>query len=230
MRRVTWLCTAISLSVVLSQPGLAQPPGRGGRNAELSPHIGAPPVAKDEGEKRILATLEELRKGPRYPNVSTADGRLLRLLTEAVGAKRVVELGTSSGMSGMWFAMALRSTGGHLYTHEIDPKMAKIAREHFQQAGVEKLVTVIEGDAHETVKQHKEPIDVVFIDADKEGYDDYLRKLLPVVRPGGLILAHNMRYPTPNPRYLEAITTDPNLETSFLLMDGAGLGVTIKKR
>ncbi len=61
-----------------------------------------------------------------------------------------------------------------------------------RQAGVADLVTIIEGDAHETVSQHSEPIDILFLDADKEGYVDYLNKLLPLVKPGGLIIAHNM--------------------------------------
>ena len=74
------------------------------------------------------------------------------------------------------------------------------------------------------------PIDVLFIDAEKEGYDAYLKELLPYVRPGGLILAHNMRRPAPNQRYVEAITTSPDLDTSFVLMDGAGIGITLKKR
>ena len=126
--------------------------------------------------------------------------------------------------------MALRATGGKLTTHEIDPGRAKIAAENFKKAGVDDLVTIVVGNAHETVKQHKEPIDVLFLDADKPGYIDYLDKLLPLVRPGGLILAHNMRRPAPDPRYIEAITKNPDLETSFLLMDGAGVGVTLKKR
>ncbi|MBX6312984.1 MAG: class I SAM-dependent methyltransferase [Isosphaeraceae bacterium] len=201
-----------------------------GPEAESGSDLQKPPLPKDEGEKRILAALDEARKGTRYANVSPADGRLLRQLTEAVGAKRVVELGTSTGESGLWFAMALRKTGGHLYTHDIDPERIKVARGNFQRAGVEDLITIIEGDAHETVKQHKEPIDVLFIDADKPGYPDYLAKLLPLVRPGGLILAHNMRRPAPDPRYIEAITTNPDLDTSFVLMEGAGIGVTLKKR
>ena len=127
-------------------------------------------------------------------------------------------------------ALALRKTGGHLYTHDIDPGRIKVARENFKKAGVDDLITIIEGDAHETVKQHKEPIDVLFIDADKPGYADYLAKLLPLVRPGGLILAHNMRRPPVHPSYLEAITTNPDLDTSFVLMEGAGIGVTLKKR
>ena len=207
-------------------------PAGGPRWPEAAGHVDLqkPPLPKDEGEKKILEALEEERSGPRYANVSPSDGRLLRQLTEAVDAKRVVEIGTSTGESGIWFALALRKTGGHLYTHDIDPGRIKVAHENFKKAGVDDLITIIEGDAHETVKQHTEPIDVLFIDADKPGYADYLAKLLPLVRPGGLILAHNMRRPPVHPSYLEAITTNPDLDTSFVLMEGAGIGVTLKKR
>jgi predicted O-methyltransferase YrrM len=185
---------------------------------------------KDDAEKKILDALEEMREGPRFANVSPNDGRLLRMLTEAIGAKYVVEIGTSTGESAVWFALGLRTTGGKLVTHEIDPERAKIAEENFKKAGVDGLIKVVVGDAHETVKQHEDPIDILFLDADKAGYIDYLDKLQPLVRAGGLIIAHNMRYPNPDPDYIEAITKDPKLDTSFLLMEGAGVGVTLKKR
>lgn len=205
--------------------GAASPGAREGANDPSKP-----PLSKDEGEKRILAALEQARAGQRYANVSTADGRLLRQLTEALGAKRVVELGTSTGESGLWFSLALRKTGGKLYTYDLDPGRIAVARENFKRAGVEDLIIITEGDAHQTAPKNTEPIDVLFIDAEKEGYDAYLKELLPHVRPGGLILAHNMKRPMPNPRYLEAITTNPDLDTSFVLMDGAGVGITLKKR
>lgn len=189
-----------------------------------------PILAKDEAEEHILSTLEEMRAGPQYANVSVRDGRLLRLLTESLGAQRVVEIGTSTGESAVWFALALRKTGGHLYTHEIDEERIRIARENFEKAGVDTLITVVEGDAHETVQRYEEPIDIVFLDADKSGYPDYLEKLLPLVRPGGLVIAHNMNYPEPDPRYIEAITQNPALESSFVFMEAAGMGITVKKR
>ena len=174
--------------------------------------------------------LDEMTKGRWYLNVTTREGRLLRQLTEATGAKRVVEIGTSSGYSGIWLALGLRATGGKLYTHEIDPEKVKMARANFEKAGVADLITIVEGDAHQTVKRHKEPIDVVFLDADKEGYIDYLKKLLPLVRPGGLILGHDMKRPRPDPRYIEAITENPDLETSFVMMESYGISLTVKKR
>jgi len=205
-------------------------PGRGPGAIEGASDPGKPPLPKDDGEKRILAALELARGGERFANVSTADGRLLRQLTEAVNAKRVVELGTSTGESGLWFSMALRKTGGKLFTHDIDAGRIAVARENFKRAGVEDIVVITDGDAHETAPRNKDPIDILFIDAEKEGYDAYLKELLPYVRPGGLIIAHNMRRPEPNPRYVEAITTSPDLDTSFVLMDGAGVGITLKKR
>ena len=246
MKRTAIAIATMIGAVVLAQNASAQRPdpegraeqtkqarGRGGfgpAGAEAGTDLSKPPLPKDDGEKKILEALDQARQGRRYANVSTADGRLLRQLTEAVNARRVVELGTSTGESGLWFAMALRKTGGHLYTHDIDPGRIAVARENFKRAGVEDLITIVEGDAHQTATKDTDPIDVLFIDAEKEGYDAYLKELLPYVRPGGLILAHNMRRPAPNPKYVEAITTNPDLDTSFVLMEGAGLGITLKKR
>lgn len=186
-----------------------------------------PMVPRSDLEKKILATLDAATKaGALYANVPVADGRLLRLLAESVNARHVVEIGTSTGLSGLWFAMALEKTGGKLTTFEYDAARAATAKKHFAQAGVAGRIQVIEGDAHQTVSQLKEPVDVVFIDADKDGYVDYLSKLLPLVRPGGLILAHNTDMV---PAYIKAVTSNADLETVFYLQ-GGGMAVTLKKR
>jgi predicted O-methyltransferase YrrM len=151
---------------------------------------------------------------------------MLRLLAETTGAKQVLEIGTSTGLSGLWFLLALRSTGGRLTTLELDPRRAALARAHFKQAGVDSLVTVIEGDAHRNIAQVKGPLDIVFIDAEKPGYVDYLNQTLPLVRPGGLILAHNVDMV---PEYVKVVTANPALETVFY-MQGNQLAVTLKKR
>lgn len=192
-----------------------------------------PALANSEQEKRILNVLDEMGHDEysQMLSVPPEDGRVLRLLAEAIGARHVVEIGTSNGYASIWFCLALRTTGGKLTTYEIDPQRALLARENFKRAGVDKLVTIIEGDAHEKVAMLKGPIDIVFIDADKDGYLDYLQKLLPLVRPGGLILAHNttdVGYQMQD--YLEAITKNPELETIFLHKQTTGIGVTLKKR
>ena len=207
-------------------PGRPMPTGTGGASFESSP------VPKDDAEKKILSVLDVMDQNQRrgMMNVPKADGRLLRLLTETAGAKHVVEIGTSNGYSGIWFCLALRTTGGKLTTYEINSERASLARENFKRAGVEGIVTLVEGDAHEEITKLKGPIDVLFLDADKAGYIDYLNKLLPLVRPGGLILAHNMNPRMADPRYVKAITTNADLETIFLHMQAAGVGVSLKKR
>lgn len=186
-----------------------------------------------KAEARILGVLEDMYvdQRPGMWNVTPEDGRLLRILTEAIGAKHVVEIGTSNGYSGIWLCLALRTTGGKLITHEIDAQRVSMARENFKRAGVSDIVTLVEGDAHQTVTRLKGPIDILFLDADKAGHIDYLNKLLSLVRPGGLILAHNTTDLGSLMRdYIEAVTTNPDLETIFLHKHDRGVGVTLKKR
>jgi len=180
-----------------------------------------------EAETKIQAVLDEMVNAHEtYLSVPVQDGRALRLLTEATGARYVVEIGTSTGYSGLWLCLALQKTNGRLTTFEIDHQRATMAREHFKEAGVEKMVTVVEGDAHDQVAKLKGPIDIAFVDADKGGYVDYLNKLLPLIKPGGLILAHNVDMV---PDYVKAVTASRDLET-ILYREGGGLAVTLKKR
>ena len=212
---------AASAPALLAAPSFAQ--GRRGAAAR-------PPLAGSSEERRILGVIEDVYRYHRYLSVPEEDGRLLRLLAESIGAKHVVELGTSTGYSGLWLLLAMSKTGGRLTTYEIDRGRHQMARDNFERAGVANLVTPVLGDAHAEITRLKEPIDLLFIDADKEGYPDYLRILGPLVRAGGLIAAHNMASPPPDPRYVEAVTTNPALETVFLNMHDAGIGVTLKKR
>jgi predicted O-methyltransferase YrrM len=221
MRRASTLI-AIVLMAVVSVSG--QRPDRESAAPENAKN---PPLSNTESEKRILSTINDIVKaGALYANVPVADGRMLRLLAEASNAKNVIEIGTSTGISGLWLCMALEKTGGKLTTFELDSRRAALARTHFKQAGVDRLVTIIEGDAHKNIAKVSDPVDLVFIDADKEGYVDYLKKALPLVRPGGLILAHNIDMA---PEYRNAVTTNPALETVFY-MQGNQLAVTLKKR
>jgi caffeoyl-CoA O-methyltransferase len=187
----------------------------------------AEPIAKNEKEKKVLAVLNEMESaGKTYLSVSAADGRMLRLIAEAANAQNVVEIGTSTGYSGLWICLALQNTGGKLTTFEIDPGRAELAREHFKKAEVAQLVTVVEGDAHQNIVRLAAPIDIVFIDADKEGYLDYLNKLLPLVRPGGLIMADNMGQA---PDYAKAVSANPELDTVYS-SDSEELSISLKKR
>jgi predicted O-methyltransferase YrrM len=178
-------------------------------------------------ESKILAVLDRMvRSHETYLSVPVQDGKALRLFAEAAGARDVVEVGTSTGYSGLWLCLALEKTNGRLTTFEIDHDRAAKAHEHFREAGVEKRVTIVEGDAHKQLANVRGPIDLAFIDADKDGYVDYLNKLLPLLKSGGLILAHNVDMV---PDYVKVVKANPNLETIFYT-EGGGLAVTLKKR
>jgi predicted O-methyltransferase YrrM len=231
---LTLTVLAALTSTLRAQPGGDPPPGgrpRGGPGAgeALFP---SETVPKTDREREVLAVLEDMDQSQRRGSMSVpeGDGRLLRILTESTGAKHVVELGTSIGYSGIWFCLGLETTGGKLTTFEIDEGRAATARENFKRAGVTERVTLIMGDAHENVSKVEGPVDIVFLDADKEGYVDYLNKLMPKLRPGGLVIAHNMTERQADPAYVKAITTNPDLETLFVNAGGGGIGVSMKKR
>jgi caffeoyl-CoA O-methyltransferase len=188
-----------------------------------------PPLGGNADEKRVLGVLQDVYRNHRYLSVPEEDGRLLRILTESIGARHVVELGTSTGYSGLWILLALARTGGRLTTYEIDRERHEQARRNYERAGLLAQATLVLGDAHAEIRRSKDAIDLVFIDADKEGYPDYFEQLAPRVRAGGLIVAHTRASPPPDPRYLEAVTTHPAFDTVFLNMHSAGLGVTLKK-
>lgn len=221
--------------------GMGRGPGRG---RGFGP--GGPPSQPGEGggafssstvpagdtEKKILSVLNDMNGGQRggMMNVPPDDGRWLRQMVESLGVKHLVEIGTSNGYSGIWFCLGMQKTGGKLTTFEIDAQRAALARENFAKAGVEGMVTLLEGDAHQRVKELKDPIDFLFLDADKEGYVDYLNQLLPLVRPGGLIVAHNINTQMADPAFIQAITTNPALDTTFLSIRGSGISLSLKKR
>lgn len=219
---------ALSAALALGSAAAALPasPARAQRMRTLE----RPPAGNTPDEKRALAVLDEVYRNHRYLSVPEEDGRLLRVLAESIGAKHVVELGTSTGYSGLWLLLALAKTGGRLTTYEIDRGRHAMARQNYERAGLLGQATLVLGDAHAEVTKLQGPLDLVFIDADKEGYPDYLQKLAPLVRAGGLIVAHNMASPPPDPRYIEAVTTNPAYDTVFLNMHAAGVGVTLKKR
>lgn len=217
--------TTILFLLALAIPACAQRRGFGRGMGTGSESF--PPKAKNDTEKLVLDTINAaVQNGDLYANVPAADGRLLRILVEASNARNVVEIGASTGLSGMWIALGLIKTGGKLTTFELDRERAASARANYKKAGVGGIVTLVEGDAHQNVRKLKEPIDVVFIDADKEGYVDYLRTLLPLVRPGGLILAHNADMIAD---YLREVNANPDLDT-VVYTAGGGLAVTLKKR
>jgi predicted O-methyltransferase YrrM len=143
-------------------------------------------------EDGLLADLgrDIAERGPRI-QVSAEEGRLLALLVTLSGGRRVLEVGTLFGYSGVWMARAL-APGGHLDTVEFTPLHARAARDWFERAGLAGSVTVHEGPALEVLPRLDGVYDLAFFDAAKAEYPAYLDHALRLVRPGGLILADNV--------------------------------------
>jgi caffeoyl-CoA O-methyltransferase len=128
-------------------------------------------------------------------NVSPNEGKLLYLLTKMARAKRVLEIGTLGGYSTTWLARALPADG-QVITLELDQKHAEVARANLDRAGVADRVEVRVGRAtgslRQMIDQHEAPFDLIFIDADKAGYVEYLELSLQLAHEGTVILADNV--------------------------------------
>jgi len=123
--------------------------------------------------------------------VSAPQGKWLNLLARAIGAKRILEIGTLGGYSGIWLARALPE-GDRLTTLELERKHADVALANFKRAGVADRIDLKVGPAVETLPKLTGPYDLIFIDADKPGYTEYFQWSIKLSRPGTLIIADNV--------------------------------------
>ena len=144
-------------------------------------------------EDDVLSAVRQNTQTRGLPEIQIRpeEGQILGFLAQMIGAWRILEIGTLAGYSGIWLARAL-PPDGKLITLERESRHARLAREHFLMAGVADRVEIREGDAVETLKSlGDEPFDMAFIDAEKSEYPTYLALVMDLVRPGGLITAHN---------------------------------------
>jgi len=179
----------------------------------------------------------------RLPLIDAEVGALLRVLVSAVGARRVLEIGTAIGYSGIWLAAAL-PPGGMLVTMEIDPERVKIAKANFARAGLSDRVNIMTGDAHLLLAKVAGPFDVIFQDGSKPLYGPLLDRLVDLLRPRGLLITDNVLWdgefvpgfanpPRRDPAdtraiadYNDRVSRHPKLVTSIVpLQDGVAISV-----
>jgi predicted O-methyltransferase YrrM len=177
------------------------------------------------------------------PLVDPEVGALLGVLARAAGARRILEIGTAIGYSGIWLARAL-AADGMLYTMESDADRAAEARRNFERAGLSARVSVIVGDAARMVAKVAGPFDVIFQDGDKRLYEPLLDRLVALLRPGGLLITDNVLWsgevvpgliaaPQRDPAvtkaiasYNERLAAHPQLTTAIVpLRDGVAISV-----
>ncbi len=182
-------------------------------------------------EQKTRAFLEKHRGSWRALNVPYRDGQALYKLIVERRFTRGLEIGTSTGHSTIWIAMAMRRTGGRVTTIELDPKRHAQAQANFREAGVSDLIDARLGDAHVLVPAQPGPFDFVFSDADKDWYTQYFRDVHPKLVPGGCHVAHNVNDGFAGvERFLEYVRARSDYETKIVNPHGSGgLGVSCRK-
>jgi caffeoyl-CoA O-methyltransferase len=179
----------------------------------------------------------------QLPLIDAEVGALLRVLVTAIGARRVLEIGTAVGYSGIWLAGAL-PPDGMLVTMEMDPERIKLAKANFARAGLSDRVSIMSGDAHLLLAKLAGPFDLIFQDGNKQLYGPMLDRLVDLLRPRGLLVTDNVLwdgevvpgFANPPKRdaadtraiidYNERVSRHPQLAASIVpLRDGVSIAV-----
>jgi len=191
-------------------------------------------------DRQVRDFLEQNSRSWRDANVPEVDGQKLHDLIVENGYTRALEVGTSTGHSGIWIAWALSKTGGKLTTIEIDEGRYREAVANFEEAGLSPYIDARLADAHALVPELEGPFDFVFVDADKDWYTQYFRWLLPKLETGGCFTAHNVgdinsssqqrrrRSGGMAPDFVRELLATPALATEFF-SSGGGLSVSFKE-
>lgn len=163
--------------------------------------------------------------------VSEEDGKFLRVLVAAHGAKSILEIGAASGYSGIWLGLGARESGGRVVAIEYDAQRAKEAADNVRTAGVADVVRVVQGDAFAEIPKLPGTFDLVFLDAWKPDYKKFFDMVYPRLNPGGVFVAHNVvNKKNEMEPFLRAILTHPSLYTTIVSPSGEGMSVSYKAR
>ena len=183
-----------------------------------------------ELDRKVRAFLDRHRGTWKDLNVPESDDRVLHDLILEHKSTRALEIGTSTGHSGVWMAWALAKTGGRLITVEIDPQRHQTALANFTEAGLASYIDARLGDAHELVPALPGPFDFVFSDADKEWYEQYLIDVWPKLQVGGCFTAHNVsgRRMAGIGDFLTRLETLPDARTTIDRSSSSGISITYK--
>ena len=154
---------------------------------------------------------------PDTLNTTAGDAMMLRILIEGAGSKRGVEVGVAAGFGSINMGIGFERTGGHLYSLEIDPKRAEDSRQNVAKVGLEKTVSVMQGDALQVIPTLKGEFDFIFIDANKPDYLKYLKAIEPKLKKGAVVVADNVIVSArAMADYLTYVQTSPNYDTVII--------------
>lgn len=140
---------------------------------------------------QLLERMEEYADTNNVPIIGPLVGRLIYNLAKMSQSKKILEIGTAIGYSGIWLARAIAPVNGTLTTIDMNPERVKIARKNIAEAGLYRSVKLIEGSALDILPTLKDEYDMVFLDSDKDVYPDAFKISLSLLRKGGLFVADN---------------------------------------
>jgi len=178
----------------------------------VDPRIESYIASLDAQSDPVLAAMEALAERRRFPIVGRQAGMLLGVLTHAVRAHRVLELGSGYGYSALWFARALPPDGKIICT-DLSRDNRDLALGYFRTTGLEAKMEFLVGDALAVAREQKPGFDIIFVDIDKEAYPAVLDVAVPLLVSGGLLLTDNVLWsgrvadPAVNDAATEAIRT-----------------------
>ena len=193
-------------------------------------------------DDRVRAVLERLERedageraaglpqGVRARAVAPTTGRFLFSVVAPQADCEVLEIGGSRGYSSIWLAAGVRNLGGRVLSLEQDPLKVEAWRANIAEAGLEEWAELVEGDARETLAGIEDVFDIVFLDAEKDDYEELFQLARPKLEPGGLVIADNViSHPDPLALYSEARQADPTLVSVTVPLDrGLELSVVLR--
>lgn len=185
--------------------------------------------AQTEQDRHLAGLLTEKRSKWRDLNVPYRDGVFLRDFIRQRSARSIVEIGTSTGHSGLWIAWALTKTGGKLTTFEIDKQRFQTAQQNFTQARVASHIDSRLESARTGILPLERPIDMVFLDGDHNNYRYYFDQLAPKLSANGCIIAHNVGasfWDTAG--YLKMVRAAPGFATKIVRPNNDPIAVTCR--
>ena len=192
-------------------------------------------------DERVLSVLERLEEEDRFERdagvpaaqrsrqVAPATGRFLFALAASQAGIEVLEIGASRGYSSIWLAAGARVLGGRLLSLEHDPVKCKAWRANIADAGLEEWAELVEGDAFATLVSTEDTFDLVFLDAEKDDYEELFALARPLLEPGGLVVADNvLSHAETLAAYSGARQADPTLSSVTVPLDrGMELSVVL---
>lgn len=206
------LAAALALIPLLLLDGAAQQRAAGG----LTPQI-----------ESILRSIKAADKGQLA--VSEEDGRFLRVLVAARGAKSILEIGAASGYSGIWLGLGARESGGRVVAIEYEPARAREAATNIKRAGLDDVVRVVHGDAFKEIPKLQGTFDFVFLDAWKPDYKRFFDMVYPRLTAGGVFTAHNVVNKKKDMEpFLRTVQDHPSLFTTIVSPSGEGMSVSYR--